>query len=60
VECELVDDVGLFVISGRVITSDPREAIIDNQLGEDHVNVSILYCPNNISIVMKIWNWPLT
>jgi hypothetical protein len=30
VECELVDDVGLFVTSDRVITCDPREAIIDN------------------------------
>jgi hypothetical protein len=30
VECELVDDVGLFVASGHVIVSDPREAILDN------------------------------
>jgi len=54
VECELVDDVGLFVASGYVIVSDPREAILDNQLGEDHVGVNILYCLNNISVVMTI------
>jgi hypothetical protein len=30
VKCELVDDIGLFVASGRVILCDPREAIIDN------------------------------
>jgi len=54
VECELVDDVGLFVTSGHVIACDLREAILDNQFGEDHVSVSILYCPNNISAVMTI------
>ncbi len=48
VECELVNDVGLFVVSGHVITSDPREAVLDNQLGEDHVSVSIFYYLNNI------------
>jgi hypothetical protein len=44
VECELVDDVGLFVASGYVIPCDPRETIFDNKLGEDHVEVNILYC----------------
>jgi hypothetical protein len=29
VECELVDDVELFIASGNVITYDPREAIFD-------------------------------
>jgi hypothetical protein len=59
VECELVDDVGLFVTSGHVIACDLREAVLDNQFGEDHVGVSILYCPNNISVVMTIWKWLL-
>jgi hypothetical protein len=54
-----VDDVGLFVASGYVIVSDPREAILDNQLGEDHVGVNVLYCLNNISAVMTIWKWLL-
>jgi hypothetical protein len=30
VECELVDDVGLFVASGCVIACDPKEVVIDN------------------------------
>jgi hypothetical protein len=63
VECELVDDVGLFIASGHVIASDPKEAVLDNQLGEDHVGVSILYCPNYISTVITIgsvhWHKPL-
>jgi hypothetical protein len=54
-----VDDVGLFVANGRVIACDPREVALDNKLGEDHVGVSILYCLNNISVVMTIWKWPL-
>jgi hypothetical protein len=44
VECELVDDVGLFIANGCVITCDPREIIFDNKLGEDHVGMNILYC----------------
>jgi len=44
-----VDDVGLFVANGCVIVSDPREGVLDNQFGEDHVNVNILYCLNNFS-----------
>jgi len=27
--------------------------------GEDHVGVNVLYCPNNVSMVMTIWKWPL-
>jgi hypothetical protein len=54
-----VDDVGLFVANGRVIACDPREVVLDNKLGEDHVGVTILYCLNNISMVMTIWKWPL-
>jgi hypothetical protein len=54
-----VDDVGLFVASGRVITCDPKEVIFDNRLGEDHVGMSSLYCPNNILVVMTIWKWLL-
>jgi hypothetical protein len=59
VECDFVDDVGVYVASGCVIVYDPREALLDNQLGEDHVGVSILYCLNNVLVVMMIWKWPL-
>jgi hypothetical protein len=37
----------------------PKGTIVDNLLGEDHVKVNILYCLNNISMVMIIWKWPL-
>jgi hypothetical protein len=49
-----MDDVGLFVTSGCVIACNLREVILDNQLGEDHVRVNILYCLNNVSMVMII------
>jgi hypothetical protein len=29
-KCELMDDVGLFVVNGRVIVFDPREVVVDN------------------------------
>ncbi len=54
-----MDDVGLFIVSGHVIACDPREAVLDNKLGEDHVGVSILYCLNNVLEVMTTWKWPL-
>jgi hypothetical protein len=49
----------MFIRSGRVIACDPREVVLDNQLSEDHVGMSILYYLNNISVVMMIWKWPL-
>ncbi len=54
-----MDDVGLFIVSGCVIAYDLKEAIRDNQLGEDHVRMNKLYCLNNVSIVMTIWKWSL-
>jgi hypothetical protein len=54
-----VDDVGFFVASGHVITCDPRGVVLDNQLGEDHVEMNILYYPNNVSTVMKFRRWSL-
>ncbi len=30
VECDLVDDVGLFIVSGFVIACDLKEAVLDN------------------------------
>jgi hypothetical protein len=42
-----------------VAACDPQEVILDNQLGEDHVGLCILYCPRTMSIVMTIWKWSL-
>jgi hypothetical protein len=41
------------------MTSDPREVILDNILRHDHVNLTILYCPRDISTVITIWKWLL-
>ncbi len=54
-----MDDVGLFVVNGHVIACGPREVALDNQLGEDHVGVNILYSPDNILMVVTIWKWLL-
>jgi len=37
VECDLSNGVKVFMASGHVIACNPREAVIDNKLGEDHV-----------------------
>lgn len=58
-ECDLIDDGGIFITTGRVIACDPKEIVFDNQLSEDHVGVSIFYCPSNVSTIMTIWKWPL-
>ncbi len=44
-ECNLVDDVGFFIVSGYVIACDMKEAVLDNQLSEDHVRMSIFILP---------------
>jgi hypothetical protein len=40
-----VDDVGFFIVSGYVIACDMKEAVLDNQLSEDHVRMSIFILP---------------
>jgi hypothetical protein len=57
VECDLSNDAKVFIASRPVIACDPKEAVINNKLGEDHVGVSILYCLSDVSIVMIIWKW---
>jgi hypothetical protein len=41
-------------MKGYVTTSNLKEAIMDDILGEDHVNWTILYYPRNISAIMTI------
>jgi hypothetical protein len=59
-ECDFVDNVGVFLVKDRVVACDPHEAILDDQFGEDHVGLYLLYCLVTASIVMTIWKWPLT
>ncbi len=39
---------------------DLKEAILDNILGHDHVDLTIFYCLRDILIILTIWKWPLT
>jgi hypothetical protein len=45
VECDLVNNGGVFITKCQVVTCDPHEAILDDWLGEDHVGLCILYYP---------------
>jgi hypothetical protein len=59
VECDLVNDGGVFIAKGQVVACDPHEAILDDQLGADHVGLCILYYLAIVSTMMTIWKWPL-
>jgi hypothetical protein len=59
IECDIVDVKGVFIVRGQLITCDPREVVLDDDLGENRFRLFILYFPNNITI-MSIWKWPLS
>ncbi len=59
VECDLVDDGGVFITKGWVVACDPYEAILDDRLREDHVGPCILYYLSIVLTVMTIWKWSL-
>ncbi len=46
-------------MKGHVMVFDMKEAILDNILGHDHVDLTILYCLRNILAVLTIWKWSL-
>jgi hypothetical protein len=54
-KCELVYHVGEIIVEGRIVAYDPRELILDNDLGETKVGVTILSYPKVISQIMTIW-----
>ncbi len=58
-ECNLLDPEGVNFARDCVTTFDPREVILDNILGHDHANLTILYYPEDISSIMIIWKWSL-
>lgn len=59
-ECDVVDVEGVFIVTGRVIACDPREVVLNDDLGEDHFELFILYCRNDKSTIMSIRKWPLS
>jgi hypothetical protein len=58
-KCDIVDDGGVFIKEGWVVAYDPHEIVLDNQLGEAHVGLCILYCLEIVSTLMTIWRWSL-
>jgi hypothetical protein len=59
-KCDVVDVEGVFIARGQVIACDLREAMLDDDLGKDHVGILILYCLDDILTVMSIWRWLLS
>jgi hypothetical protein len=37
-----------------------RVAVLDDDLGKNYVGLLILYCPDDVSIIINIWRWPLS
>jgi hypothetical protein len=58
-ERDLQDLEGVFLAKCHMMASNLREEIMENILRDDDVNLTIIYCPRNISAVMIIWKWPL-
>jgi hypothetical protein len=58
-EYEMVNHVGKMIIEGRIVACDLKELVLDDDLGEINVGVTILNYPNDRSQIMSIWRWPL-
>jgi hypothetical protein len=54
--CDLLNDSRINLIKERIIAINLKELIIDDALGEDHENVSIISCPTYVTQIMLIWN----
>jgi hypothetical protein len=48
-KCEFVNHVGDIIIEGSIVTCDPREPVLDDNLGETEVRVTILSFPKDAS-----------
>jgi hypothetical protein len=46
-KCELVNNVGKIVVEGRIVAYDPRELVLDDDLGEIDIGVTILNYPKD-------------
>jgi hypothetical protein len=58
-ECNLLDLEGVFLAKVRVMIFNLGEEILDDFLGHDHVNLTILSYLGDISTIMTIEKWPL-
>lgn len=59
-DCKVVDDIGVMIVKGRINACDPKEVVLDENLGETTVGVTILSYPCDITKVMSIWRWLLS
>jgi hypothetical protein len=48
-KCESVNHVGKIIVERRIVAYDPRELVLDDNLGEIKVWVTILSCPKDTS-----------
>jgi len=48
-KCELMNHVGNIIVGRRIVAYDPRELVLDDDLGEIEVGVRILSCPKDTS-----------
>jgi len=53
-KCELMNLVGNIIVEGRFVTCDPRELVLDYNLGETKVGVKILSYPKDYCGISKI------
>lgn len=49
--------VKVFIDKRWVVTCDTKEVVLDDHMGKDPIGLNILYCPNDIFIIITIWNW---
>ncbi len=56
-KCELMNHVLDIIVGRKIVAYDPRELVLDNDLGEIQVGVRILSCPKDTSQIMTIWRW---
>ncbi len=51
-KCDAMNHVGKNIVGWKIITCDPRELVLNGDFGENHVEVTILSCPNDKSQIM--------
>ncbi len=53
----MLNDVGEMITKEKIMACDLKEPILDKDLGETNVGVSILNYPKDRSQIMSIWRW---
>ncbi len=48
-KCELMNRVADIIVGRKIVAYDPRELVLDNDLGEIKIGVRILSCPKDTS-----------